>query len=247
MRQVGPRAGNAGSDGTNTTNPRVLDPKKVGSWFCLDVSEVVVADYAACVAKSACSEPEPYSNTVRLNRYRAFCNWHSPEARDRHPVNCVSYKQAREYCASRGGRLPTDVEWSFAASNGGQSVYPWGSAPPDGTRVNGCGRECPPAVRAIAGRSDVVARYSESDGFAGTAPSGTFPRGDSRVGIHDLAGNVAEFVVPLAARASTGDLTAGGGFLTQDARFMSSRVQTRTAWSGATSPDLGFRCAADGH
>jgi hypothetical protein len=65
------------------------------------------------------------------------------------------------------------------------------------------------------------------------------------MGVHDLSGNVAEFVVPVAAPVSAGDLTAGGGFLTQNAKMMSARVQTRTAWSGATSPDLGFRCISD--
>jgi formylglycine-generating enzyme len=206
----------------------------------------VVADYAACVERARCTEPAPYSTTVRLDRFRAFCNWRRPDARDRHPVNCVSYEQAKAYCASRGARLPTDVEWSWAASNGGHSIYPWGSTLPDGTRVNGCGRECPPAVRAATGNRELVARYSDDDGFTDTAPVGSFPRGDNRWGIHDLAGNVAELVIPVVARASTGPLTAGGGFLTQDARAMSARPQTRTAWSGATSADLGFRCAADG-
>jgi hypothetical protein len=74
---------------------------------------------------------------------------------------------------------------------------------------------------------------------------GTFPRGDNRAGVHDLAGNVAEFIVPDLEPAATGDLTAGGGFLTQNPRMMSARVHTRTAWSGATSPDLGFRCVRD--
>jgi formylglycine-generating enzyme required for sulfatase activity len=213
--------------------------------FCLDLSEVTVSDFAGCVTRSTCTEPKPYDATIRLDRYRAFCNWHHPEDRAQHPVNCVSYDQARVYCASREARLPTDVEWTIAASNGGQSLYPWGPHPPDGSRVNGCGLECPPAVRRIADRADVVAQYPKSDGFPSTAPVGSFPRGDNRVGVHDLAGNVAEFVVPSAAPESTGDLTAGGGFLTQNARMMSARVQTRTAWSGATSPDLGFRCAAD--
>ncbi|HEY2730664.1 MAG TPA: hypothetical protein VGK52_12055 [Polyangia bacterium] len=30
----------------------------------------------------------------------------------------------------------------------------------------------------------------------------------------------------------------------QDARLMAPDGQVRTAWSGATSPDVGFRCAA---
>jgi sulfatase modifying factor 1 len=183
--------------------------------------------------------------TIRLDRYRAFCNWKHPDTRDRHPINCVSFDQAKAYCAARGARLPTDLEWTSAASNGGQTPYPCGASRPDGTRTNGCGRECPPTVHRLSDRTDVVAQYADSDGFGGTAPVGSFPRGDGQAGIHDLVGNVAEFVVPEAEPEATGDLTTGGGFLTQNPRMMSARVHTHTAWSGATGPDVGFRCARD--
>jgi sulfatase modifying factor 1 len=226
-------------------NTAAMKREGVATLLCLDLSEVTVVDYEACVTAGACIAPQSYDPSIRLDRYRALCNWRHPEGRDRHPINCVSYEQATAYCAFRGARLPTDVEWTLAASNGGQSLYPWGAFPPDATSVNGCGRECPAAIRRIVGHADVVAQYPGNDGFVGTAPVGTFPRGDNRLGVHDLAGNVAELVVPQAAPESAGDLTAGGGFLTQNTKMMSARVQTRTAWSGATSPDLGFRCVAD--
>lgn len=215
------------------------------SLLCLDLSEVTVADYGACVERGACSEPKSYDTSIRLDRYRALCNWHHPEGRPRHPINCVTQDQATAYCSSHGARLPTDLEWTVAASNGGQSPYPWGAHLPDRSRANGCGHECPPGIRHAVGHSDVVAQYVGDDGFVGTAPVGSFPRGDNKSGIHDLAGNVAELVVPKAAPESAGDLTAGGGFLTQKAKMMSARGLTRTAWSGATSPDLGFRCIMD--
>ena len=110
--------------------------------------------------------------------------------------------------------------------------------------MNGCGRECPPGIRRLVGHADVRAQYSSDDRFVGTAPAGTFPRGDNEVGVHDLAGNVAEFVMPVGTAESAGDLTMGGGFLTQDIKMMSARLHTRTAWAGAASPDLGFRCVA---
>jgi formylglycine-generating enzyme required for sulfatase activity len=213
--------------------------------LCLDISEVTVADYKECVSSGGCTPPNAYDRSLRLDRYRALCNWRHPEGRDRHPINCVSYNQATAFCSYRGARLPTDIEWSFAASNGGKSLYPWGVRTPDEKRTNGCGRECPPAIRRLVGHTDVVAQYFGDDGYVSTAPVGTFPAGDNKLGVHDLAGNVAELVVPEAAPESAGDLTAGGGFLTQRSQMMSARVQTRTAWSGATSPDLGFRCITD--
>lgn len=222
-----------------------IGPGAGAGLVCMDFSEVTVAEYRACVERGLCSEPKSYDTSIRLDRYRALCNWHHPEDRRRHPINCITRDQAAAYCSSRGARLPLDVEWTLAASNGGQSLYPWGAAPPDRSRVNGCGHECPPGVRRAVGHAGVAAQYAGEDGFVGTAPVGSFPRGDNRAGIHDLAGNVAELVVPRVAPDSTGDLTAGGGFLTQKARMMSARELTRTAWSGATSPDLGFRCVKD--
>jgi hypothetical protein len=219
------------------------DPRGAAG-FCLDLNEVSIKDYAACVRKGACTKPVAYDAHDATDAFRAFCNWQHPGGHEAHPVNCVTFAQAKAYCAQRSARLPTDVEWRWAASNGGRTRYPWGNARPDASRANGCGRECAEAVRATAHRMDVRAQYAGSDGFGGTAPVGSFPRGDSRASVHDLAGNVAEFVVPVASPASTGDLVAGGGFLAQDARLMSPDKQVRTAWSGATSPDVGFRCAA---
>jgi len=42
--------------------------------FCLDITEVRVADYAACIARGECTELETYSNDW-LRPYLALCNW----------------------------------------------------------------------------------------------------------------------------------------------------------------------------
>ena len=89
--------------------------------FCLDLTEVTVEAYAACVKKAACSA----ANTG------GSCNW-GVAGREKHPVNCVDWGQAATFCKAQGGRLPTEEEWEWAARGGDAArTYPWGNAEPD--------------------------------------------------------------------------------------------------------------------
>lgn len=84
------------------------------------------------------------------------------------PRRCVTWYEAEAYAAWRGGRLPTEAEWEFAARGPRSPVYPWGND-------------------FDAARCNVV----ES---AGPKPVGSYPDGVSWVGAHDMAGNAMEWV-----------------------------------------------------
>ncbi|MFZ5861993.1 MAG: formylglycine-generating enzyme family protein [Nitrospirota bacterium] len=88
------------------------------------------------------------------------------------PVVAVSWTQASAYCAWLGKRLPTEAEWEKAARGDRAVAWPWGS-------VFG------PGLANIQGADD---------GFAYTAPPGSFPKGRSFYGLYDASGNVAEWV-----------------------------------------------------
>jgi formylglycine-generating enzyme required for sulfatase activity len=96
--------------------------------YWIDLTEVTVADYQACVAKGDCNATGLDCNTARAN-------W-SKKGRETHPVNCVDWNQARAYCTAQGKRLPTEAEWEFAARGPESDAYPWGNSDPDTNQAN---------------------------------------------------------------------------------------------------------------
>ena len=111
----------------------------------------------------------------RFRKFAAESGIHPPPAppwgsEDDHPVVNVIWKRAVAYAAWAQGRLPTEAEWEHAAQGGAEGrTYPWG--------------ETWEAGRANDG----------SSGLQRTAPVGSYPRGASRWGCHDLAGNAWEW------------------------------------------------------
>ena len=52
-----------------------------------------------------------------------YCDYDA-RGRDRHPVNCVDWQEAMDYCAWRGMRLPREAEWEKAARGGSWDENP---------------------------------------------------------------------------------------------------------------------------
>jgi formylglycine-generating enzyme required for sulfatase activity/uncharacterized protein with von Willebrand factor type A (vWA) domain len=151
------------------------------SSFLLDDIEVTVGAYAECVASGACTPADTGS----------YCNAGKAD-RQSHPINCVDYAQAQSYCRWRGGRLPTEEEWEYAARGSDGREYPWGAAQPSPRLLNVCGSECVAAQKKRG--QDWRSMYSGDDGWPETAPVGSYPDGKSPFGALDLAGNVWEWV-----------------------------------------------------
>jgi len=87
----------------------------------MDVTEVTVSAFAACVRAGKCTAAARETG----------CNAEDPR-RASDPVNCVDYDQAAAYCTSVGKRLPTEAEWEFAARGFDRNrMFPWGLDKPD--------------------------------------------------------------------------------------------------------------------
>ena len=116
---------------------------------------------------------------------------------DRHPVSCVSWYDAENFCKWLSLKtgvtfgLPTEAEWEYAARGNDQRIYPWGDEDPDGTRAN-YADEAFNAAFTDTEQSKV--HFGVNDGYAATSPVGSFPLGASPWGALDMAGNVTEWV-----------------------------------------------------
>lgn len=136
--------------------PGTALPSGIG--LCVDVTEVTVEQYTACVDAGACGEP-PAGNYLTAGR-------------ELHPVDFVSETDAEAFCAFRGGRLPRWEEWQALASSGaGPGAFPWGAEAPaaddDPPRVCGLGatNTCEVGVTTAGdgewGHSDLLGNVAE--------------------------------------------------------------------------------------
>lgn len=139
--------------------------------FWIDKTEVTVTQYRQCVESGACSPPK-----------NGECTYYQAGQID-HPVNCLRWEDAKTYCAWGGRRLPTEAEWEKAARGTNGWEFSWGNTF-NGTLLNYCDSSCPAQWRDMA----------YNDGFAYTAPVGSFPPGSSPYGTLDMLGNEWEWV-----------------------------------------------------
>ena len=116
-------------------------------------------------------------------------NKRAPWADDRHPAVYVNSREAEQFCQwlsvkeGKHYRLPTEAEWEYAARGAENLVFPWGEHLDEGHYANFADSRT-----TFAWRDPAL-----DDGFAETAPVGSYPRGKSPFGIEDLAGNVFEW------------------------------------------------------
>jgi formylglycine-generating enzyme required for sulfatase activity len=178
--------------------------------FWIDRYEVTNAQFAAFVGQAG--------------RKSSFEGANQPRER-------IYWIEARNFCAKRGARLPTEAEWEYAARGPDGLNYPWGN-------------------RFDANNADYRGNSNNQ-----TADVGSKPGGASWVGALDMSGNVWEWVStlyqpypysPTDGRENRDDIQSkrvirGGGW--GDGEQSLSATNRSSLTLSDADYNVGFRCA----
>jgi len=180
------------------------------------------------------------------------------EARDDHPVACVSWGDAKayvEWLAKKTGkpyRLPSEAEWEYAARAGSSTRWPWGEAASDGCDFANL-YDLSSQEGYAFGWEPVRCR----DKYPDVAPAGALRA--NAFGLYDMIGNVAEWVEDCYTDSYVGRprdgrawvwaggcarrVLRGGSWVTPAERARSGLRES--AESGMRADFIGFRVALD--
>ena len=218
------------------------------------------------VFQSPSPTPEQPVRPMSWWRLVANADWQHPEGakdsierKESHPVVHVTYDDASAYCNWLDKALPTEAQFEYAARGGLEGeIYSWGSQPRHRheTMTNHWQGTFP-------------YHNENSDGYANTAPVGSFPPND--YGLYDITGNVWEWVsdwyhpnyysnspltnpvgVPRSESLDPNEPTLpkrsirGGSFLCSENYCSGFRVSARMPAEPSSSTNhTGFRCVAN--
>lgn len=234
------------SSADTAPSPRATTASADGSDPC--GAGMVLVDGDACPdAEQTCVkwlDPPPYQH-LRCGEYakpakckgsrqhRRFCIDHEEYAepsgtdpKDAMPVVNKSWGDAKALCEARGARLCKESEWEFACEGPEMSPYPYGFS-----------------------RDSSLCNFDKTD-LGGPeeklkdlrAPLGAFPDCKSPFGVHDMVGNVDEWVERENMAPPNRSALRGGWWLPGRNRCRAATTAHPETYS---AKQVGFRCCKD--
>lgn len=200
---------------------------------------------------------ERRGNLVRRSGVDWRHDYTGAPASDDLPVLHVSARDAEAYAqwlseqTGQAYRLPSEAEFEYALRAGSEGRFPWGDAD---TPPANAGNFTGARDRSPSGRDWRNAFPGYGDGHWGPAPVASFAA--NAFGLHDMAGNVSEWVADCWHDSYRRAPADGGAWVNPGCRtrvlrggsWASSPAQTRSAWrlsadADTTNARLGFRLA----
>jgi formylglycine-generating enzyme required for sulfatase activity len=156
------------------TKPRTV---RVGRFF-MDRYPVTNAEFKAFMNGTG------YKPADASNFLKHWKGGNVPAGQADFPVVYISLEDAKAYARWAGKRLPTEIEWQYAAQGTDGRSWPWGRNPAKGFCNESSGRP---------------------------TPVGAFPKGKSPFGVADLVGNVWQLTADVYTTSSYSYVIMRGG------------------------------------
>lgn len=226
--------------------------------FWLDKNLVTVKEFRKFVNETGYkTDADKFGNSLVFDfntgkwNFIDGANWEFPLGRDQKsaadnlPVTHISYRDARDYAVWAGKRLPTELEWEYAARNGKDTGndYPWGNK----MVVDG-------KFMANVWQGQLKPNPDVNDDFLYTSPVGYY--GETPAGLNDMSGNVWQWtetiLMPYPGSSyqnrdgpdENSRVLRGGSFMYDEFGPLSNSVWFRSSNTIETSLfNMGFRCA----
>jgi formylglycine-generating enzyme len=189
--------------------------------------------------KLRCAEFAPATRCDGKTVHKHYCidAYEYPNEPGANPVVMKTWYEARDACSAEGKRLCGDSEWTLACEGQERMPYPYGYA----RNADACNIDKPhPDVdeKAIA---NPATRDAEVERLWQGEPSGSREACVSPYGVHDMTGNVDEWVTNESAKPYKSGLKGGYWGPVRDR----CRPMTTAHNEDFQFYQIGFRCCSD--